>query len=243
MAKHPGKVNATKLSTTLQPPKKSISRNARFFGKFSFLAGLGLPDAVPLPIKREDLLYERVPTRFSASYNFPPVRWGPYFAAVYEPTPIVVHNPLGYMAAALNPFNWFAGTGSTSSTGRPETTTSLLTTNLPIAVSNQQDGDVVVLLQEPENEIPNEDRFLINDKLEMQTEKQEFYTDKVRIVIDFMYFGIHNNCTCNLFILDDESHEYWLSWYHIYVQWRVHNNSRRRGHEHGPDSRRDYPQA
>ncbi|OXU30463.1 hypothetical protein TSAR_013487 [Trichomalopsis sarcophagae] len=175
---HPKKINASKLPTTLQPTNKSSYRNARFLGKFSFLAGLGLPDTVPLPIKREDLLYERVPTRFSASYNFPPVRWGPYFAAVYEPTPIFVRNPLSYIAAALNPFNWFAGTGTMSSTGGPETTTSVLSTSLPVAVSSQQDGDVVVLLQEPDNEIPNEDRILSSDKVEVQKKKQDFHTDK-----------------------------------------------------------------
>lgn len=146
------------------------SRNPRLLGKFSFVAGLNLPGHGPPPpasISRNDLLYERVPSQ--VTFNYPATRWGPYVAAVYEPLPLVsfFHNPLGYLASALNPFNWFSG-------GSAAPSTTIATTS---SIPTKDHEDVVLLIDDSKNEIPNEDRAM--DKPVIKITKEPFINNKV----------------------------------------------------------------
>ena len=159
------------ISTKLQPPKNQTGRNARFFGKVSVLAGLGLPDPATLPIDRSDIVYKQRVPQFQASYNFPPARWGPYVAAVYEPLPILtwLQNSLAYLAR-LNPFNWFGNDAGlvTSTSSRPDTLTE---------ATDKNPDNIVVLGDEPVNEMSDLERDA--NKVETSLEHDIFNADKV----------------------------------------------------------------
>lgn len=158
-----------KLQTNL-----TSSRNPRLLGKLSFVAGLNLPGhSAPQPpsISRNDLLYERLPSQ--VTFNYPNTRWGPYVAAVYEPLPLVsfFHNPLGYLASALNPFNWFGGTGAVQTA--PSTT--------PSSAPSKDPEEVVLLIDDSKNEILHEDRALEKVEPVVKLTKKRFHKEKVFI--------------------------------------------------------------
>jgi hypothetical protein len=163
--------------------RKPTVRSPRLFGKFSLVAGLGLPESIPATITRNDILSnKRSPTRYTVSYNYPPRRWGPYVAAVYEPLPIwsFFQNPLAYLAASLNPFNWFHSSGSLNAMSSPNNI--VLET---IAPHKDQGGDVLVLVQDSDNEISSENRNNLLDKMENKMEPENINDARVRILVCF----------------------------------------------------------
>ncbi|XP_011504434.1 PREDICTED: uncharacterized protein LOC105367428 isoform X2 [Ceratosolen solmsi marchali] len=166
--------NITRMRGSQQALTKPMVRNPRFFGKISFLAGLGLPDAVRPTITRNDILTnDRSPTRYSLSYNFPPRKWGPYVAAVSGNTHTVT-NPTNLVVESIAP-------------------------------DKSQGGDVLVLVQEPNNEISNEDRNDIIEKIEVKMEPENHNDARLQTTMNTEpSYTKRNDATTNYVTIGDD---------------------------------------
>ena len=139
--------NQTKL-------KNSSKRDPRILGKISILAGLKLPDISASDRGDTNTYNQKGSSPYWTTYNFPPAKWGPYIAAVYEPPSFYsfIQNPLEYLAAIFNPFNWFTSSGSSIDSD--------VTVMTEDTTNKDQDNDIVLVVNNVDDEMRNGDRII-----------------------------------------------------------------------------------